>query len=264
MSEHMIIEVVNYSYCIGKTDILHEVSMHVWEGEFLCIVGPNGAGKTTLLKCLDRINTGGRGEIRISGKPLGAYSQKELAKLLSYVPQADIRLLPFSAGEFVMMGRYPHLSPFSGVKPGDHEIVKKAMELTGTGRFYHRAMGTLSGGERQKVLIAAALTQGARVLLLDEPTTFLDPKHAEEVLGIMATLNREEGITIVSVTHDINSAVLNGDRVVALRDGSVRFAGPPAELMDNSILEGIYDRGFLLAPHPRSGRTIVLPAEAVG
>ncbi|NOY87438.1 MAG: ABC transporter ATP-binding protein [Deltaproteobacteria bacterium] len=263
MTRRRIIEIVNYSYRIGQTGILHDVSMCVYEGEYLCVIGPNGAGKTTLLKCLDRINIGGQGVIRMSGRPLEEYSQKELAKLLSYVPQADMRMLPFSAGEFVLMGRYPHLSPFSALKPGDREIVEKAMKLTGTERFYHRPMGTLSGGECQKVLIAAALAQGAKVLLLDEPTTFLDPKHGEEVLGILARLNREEGITVVSVTHDINSAVLNGDRVVALREGSVRFAGPPAGLMNNSILEAIYDRRFLLTPHPQSGRMIVLPEDVV-
>ncbi len=263
ISGRRIIEIADYSYSIGGTVILHEVSMCVYEGEYLCVIGPNGAGKTTLLKCVDRINIGGRGEIRISGRPLEEYSQKELATLLSYVPQADIRTLPFSAGEFVLMGRYPHLSPFSAVSPGDHEVVKRAMESTGTERFYRRAMGTLSGGERQRVLIAAALAQGAKVLLLDEPTTFLDPKHGEDVLGILTRLNREEGITVVAVTHDINDAVLNGDRVVALKEGSVRFTGQPAGLMDNSILEAIYDRRFFLYPHPQSGRMIVLPDEVM-
>jgi iron complex transport system ATP-binding protein len=133
-----IIEIDNYSYSIGDNMILRDVSFEVAEGEYLSIIGPNGAGKTTLLKCIDRIYRGGRGAIRILGKPLESYSQKELARLISYVPQADERLFPFTAREFVLMGRYPHLSPFSSVRPEDLEEVDRVMELTSTRGFAHR------------------------------------------------------------------------------------------------------------------------------
>jgi iron complex transport system ATP-binding protein len=254
-----IIEIDNYSYSIGDNMILRDVSFEVAEGEYLSIIGPNGAGKTTLLKCIDRIYRGGRGAIRILGKPLESYSQKELARLISYVPQADERLFPFTAREFVLMGRYPHLSPFSSVRPEDLEEVDRVMELTSTRGFAHRNVRTLSGGERQKVFIAAALAQGAKVLLLDEPTTFLDPRHERDVMHILARLNRDEGITVVSVTHDINSAVLSGDRILALKQGTVLFSGRSSELMDNLVLNRIFDREFLLAPHPESGHPVILP-----
>ncbi|TNF49061.1 ABC transporter ATP-binding protein [bacterium] len=254
-----IIEINHYSYSIGDKQILNDISLEVAKGEFLSVIGPNGAGKTTLLKCIDRIYRGGKGSIRISGKPIEAYSQKELARLISYVPQADERLFPFTAREFVLMGRYPHLSPFSSIKPEDIQEVNRIMDLTSIREFAHRNVRTLSGGERQKVFIAAALAQGASVLLLDEPTTFLDPKHERDVMQILVRLNRDEDITIVSVTHDVNNAVLSGDRILALKDGSVLFSGHSGELMDNSILKSIFDRDFLLAPHPVTGQRIVLP-----
>jgi iron complex transport system ATP-binding protein len=238
MTPMPIIEIDNYSYSIGDNMILRDVSFEVAEGEYLSIIGPNGAGKTTLLKCIDRIYRGGRGAIRILGKPLESYSQKELARLISYVP---------------------HLSPFSSVRPEDLEEVDRVMELTSTRGFAHRNVRTLSGGERQKVFIAAALAQGAKVLLLDEPTTFLDPRHERDVMHILARLNRDEGITVVSVTHDINSAVLSGDRILALKQGTVLFSGRSSELMDNLVLNRIFDREFLLAPHPESGHPVILP-----
>jgi iron complex transport system ATP-binding protein len=120
-------------------------------------------------------------------------------------------------------------------------------------------MGTLSGGERQKVFIAAALAQGARILLLDEPTTFLDPRHQSEVLRILRTVNRGQGVTVLAVTHDLNAAALVSDRVVALKAGRVAFDGLPADLMRNEVLRAIYDQDFLFVPHPENGRPMVLP-----
>jgi iron complex transport system ATP-binding protein len=259
MSSVPIIQLDRYSYSIGDKLILSDVSLEVGEGEYLSIIGPNGAGKTTLLKCVDRIYRGGSGAIKLRDRPLESYSQRELARLISYVPQADERLFPFTAREFVLMGRYPHLSPFSSVKPDDILEVDRVMDLTGTREFAHRHVRTLSGGERQKVFIAAALAQGAKVLLLDEPTTFLDPGHEREVLRILARLNRDEGITIISVTHDINNAALSGGRVLALKEGAVLFSGSSSELMDNKVLNNIFGRDFLLAPHPETGQLVVIP-----
>ncbi len=263
MNRIPIIEIVEYSYRIGSSLILRDISFQVAAGEYLSIIGPNGAGKTTLLKCIDRIYRGGEGAIRVAGKPLDSYSQKEIARLISYVPQADGRLFPFTVREFILMGRYPHLSPFSSIRKEDLEEVDRVMDLTSTHGFAERHVRTLSGGERQKVFIAAALAQGAKVLLLDEPTTFLDPRHEEEVLRILARLNRDEGITIVSVTHDINNAVLSGERILALKEGAVVFSGLSDELMDNRVLNRIFDRDFLLAPHPATGQPVVLP-ERIG
>jgi iron complex transport system ATP-binding protein len=257
--ENLVIEIERFSLSIGGKDILKDISFTVTEGEYLSIVGPNGAGKTTLLKCIDRIQKGGHGDIRIAGKTLEKYSQKELARKVSYVPQADGRLSPFTVYEFVMMGRYAHLSPFSSPGKEDRDAVHDALAMTGTLAFEDRLLGTLSGGERQKVFLAGAFAQGATVLLLDEPTTFLDPKHEADVHRLLARVNRERGITIVSVTHDINSAVVTSRRVVALKDGAVAFCGRAEEFMNNNILQHIYERSFLFVRLPRDGKAIVAP-----
>jgi iron complex transport system ATP-binding protein len=257
--ENTVIEITRFSFSISSKAILKDISLNVKEGEYISIVGPNGAGKTTLLKCLDRIHKGGSGDIRIDGKPLDKYSQKELARKLSYVPQADGRISPFTVYEFVMMGRYPHLSPFSSPDKEDKDAVHDALTITGISEFAERFLRTLSGGERQKVFIAAALAQGAKVLLLDEPTTFLDPKHQTDVHRLLERANRERGFTVVSVTHDINSAVLTSRRILALKNGVVVFCGFVDKFMNNEILQKIYEKSFLFMKHPQTGKTIVAP-----
>jgi len=253
------IEIRDFSFQLGKKQILRNVSFAVRQGEFLSIVGPNGAGKTTLIKCLDRILTGGTGEIDVFGRPLASYRQKELARRLSYVPQADGRVFPFTVEQFVLMGRYPYLNPFSSIGKDDREALSEAMDLTGTREFADRRLDTLSGGERQKVYIAAALAQGADVLLLDEPTTFLDYRHQAEIRELLARARRQSGVTIVAVTHDVNLAALESDRIVALREGSVVFTGTPEEVMKSDVLERIYGTPLLLMDHPRTGLPIIVP-----
>jgi len=227
-------------------------------------VGPNGAGKTTLLKCIDRIQSGGHGRIEVCGRPLAEYSQKELARLISYVPQADVRTSPCTVEQFAPMGRYPYLSPFSTVGSEDRRAVRQVMEMTGTDEFAHRVLDTLSGGERQKVYIAAALAQGAGVLLLDEPTTFLDYRHQAEVRRLLTRVNRESGVTIVAVTHDVNHAALESDRILAMRDGAAVFCGTPGAIMRAERPEEIYRTSFLLTDHPASGMPIIVPRAAEG
>jgi iron complex transport system ATP-binding protein len=258
-----LIEVRNFSFAIRDKQILKEISLDVRQGEYCTIVGPNGAGKTTLIKCLNRILRGGTGVIRIAGKPVEAYSQRELARLISYVPQANGLIAPFSVYEFVMMGRYPYSSPFSPANSEDKRAVREALELTGTEALADQALGTLSGGERQKVLIAAALVQGAGILLLDEPTTFLDPRHVGEIHRLLLTLHRERRCTIVSVSHDINAAALISERIVALKQGTVAFSGRTEEFMNQETLQHIYEKAFVFMKHPGTGKTIVVPEGVV-
>jgi iron complex transport system ATP-binding protein len=212
-----------------------------------------------LLKCVNRILTGATGETRILGRSLQQYSQAELAKRVGYVPQAEARHFDFRVFEFVLMARYPHLSPFTTVSEKDEQAVWEALRLTGTDQFADRLHGTLSGGERQKVLIAAALAQDAQILLLDEPTTFLDPRHQSDVLDILHRVNRESGVTVVSVTHDVNIAALTSDRVLALKNGRVVFCGAPGELMNNAVLDAVFDKQFLFVTHPDTAQPLVVP-----
>jgi iron complex transport system ATP-binding protein len=166
---------------------------------------------------------------------------------------------PFTVEQFVLMGRYPYLSPFSPVSKKDREVVYRSMEQTGTSQFADRRLGTLSSGERQKVYIAAALAQGAEILLLDEPTTFLDYRHQAEIRMLLSQINRTSSATVVTVTHDVNHAVLESDRILALREGQVAFCGPPGEIMKQDILQQVYGTAFLLVDHPDVPLPVIVP-----
>ncbi len=256
---HDIIDIRGYSFSAGGARILDGVKLTVREGEYLSIIGPNGAGKTTLLKCVMRILSGGAGSIAVGGRPLESYSQRELARIVSYVPQSEGRSMPFTVEEFLLMGRYPHLSPFTSFTREDRRAVADALELTGIAPLADRRLFTLSGGERQTAAIAAAVVQGGRVMLLDEPTTFLDPRHESDVLRLIAAINRERGITVVSVTHNINAAALNSDRIAILKRGRVVFHGPAGGIMTNDVLGGVYEKQFRFVAHPDGGPDIIIP-----
>ncbi|MCD4831123.1 MAG: ABC transporter ATP-binding protein [Anaerohalosphaeraceae bacterium] len=254
-----IIKIEKLCLNIGGTQILRDVSFEIAAGQRLSIIGANGAGKTTLLKCLDKIIGICDGKITVAGKNLNQYRQKELAKILAYVPQSAYFNAPFSVQEFVMMARFPHLSSFSVVTAEDKKIVAGAMALTEIADFASRALTTLSGGELQRVNIAAAVAQQSKVMLLDEPTTFLDYKHQSDIQILLDKINSEKGTTTVSVTHDINTAVMFSDRIVALKSGRVAFDGRPEEVMDNKILNDIYEKEFLFSNHPQTGQKLLIP-----
>ena len=254
-----LIDIRQFSFSIGEKTVLDSVSLTVFEDEYLSVIGPNGAGKTTLLKCLLRIHAGGSGSITLKGKALDQYSRKALARLMSYVPQGNGSRLPFTVEEFVMMGRYPHLSPFTTFTPDDRKAVRDALRLTGAVELANRRMYTLSGGERQTVFIAAALAQGAPIILLDEPATFLDPRHEAEINGVLKKIRKEAGVTIITVTHNINNAALESDRVVILKNGAVAFMGNARDIMSNDVLGPVYGKPFTFVRHPTTGENVIVP-----
>jgi iron complex transport system ATP-binding protein len=256
---HTVLEARQFSFSLEGKEILHDVSFSVKRGEYVAIVGPNGAGKTTLLKCFDRLLSGGSGELEIEGISRDRYQQKELARRVGYVPQADSRRIPFNVEQFLLMCRYPYLSPFSMVSKKDRQAVREAMRKTHTTQFAGRSLSTLSGGERQKVYIAAALAQGSHIWLLDEPTTFLDYNRQDEILALLGSVNKELGVTILAVTHDLNHAVLETDRVVALKEGRVVYNGEPAGIMKPDVLGRIYDTSLLLVEHPLKKIPMIVP-----
>lgn len=254
-----ILTVDGLTCALGGNTILKDVCLTVSPGAFVSLIGPNGAGKTTLLKCLNRILPFSQGTVTVSGKHLNTYSQPELAKQIAYVPQAQGRFLDFTVFDFVLLSRYPHLSPFSSISAANKDVAFQALVLTGMERFADRIHATLSGGERQKVFIAAALAQEAPVLLLDEPTTFLDPHHQEEIMAILHHINRRENRTILSVTHDLNSAMLVSDQIFALSQGEIIFEGSPEETMTPVVLGKVYGASFLFVPHPETGQPMLVP-----
>jgi len=254
-----ILRVCNYRFSVDGKVILRDVSFEVAPGEYVTIVGPNGAGKSTLLKCLMRILRGGAGRIEVAGRPLQSYTQRQLARRIGYVPQADGRTAPFTVEQFVLLSRYPYLSPFSAASRRDRQAVHAALETTDTMELAGRRMETLSGGERQLVYIAAALAQEADILLLDEPTTFLDYRHQTAIRRVLSRANQQHRVTILAVSHDVSAAALESHRILGLCAGKIVFCGTPEQLMRPEILRRIYHTEFLLVDHPQSPLPVVVP-----
>lgn len=254
--------VENLSVALDSKPILRDVSFSLDEGASLAVIGPNGAGKSTLLKCLLRLMPIDQGNIALFGTPLETPTRRELAKLLGYVPQTSTGHVPYTVEEFVLMARYAYLNPFSHFTDTDRNIARQAMEQTEVVSFAQRRMHTLSGGERQKVFIAAALTQQPRVMLLDEPTTFLDYRHQVEVLTLIEKLRRDTGVTVIAVTHDLNQGVMGFDTVMAMKDGAVAFLGKPDDLLRDNRLESIYETPFRLLRDDETDAVYVFPERA--
>jgi iron complex transport system ATP-binding protein len=259
MAEPML-EVEGVTVRLDGATILDDVSLAVGAGELLSIIGPNGAGKSTLIRCLDGLVTPDQGVVRVMGRPLGSYSRRELARLVSYVPQTGVPALHFSVGTFVEMGRYPHLGSWAAPGAEDVAAVRAALAMTETGHLVDRSMGSLSGGERQRVFVAAALAQGGSVLLLDEPTTYLDYRHQVQIVDLLERLHQERGMTILAATHDLNRTVPVSDTVVALREGRVVLSGPAEQVFDCERLAAIYDTEFRLIPAGAGSPPLVVPA----
>lgn len=248
-----MIRVDHLSLTLDRTPVLNDVSFSASRGEYISLIGPNGAGKTTLLRCLLGMHRGHEGTIRLSGKPLPEYSYRELARIVSYVPQTHDIEFPLSVYEFVMMGRYPYLKPLTPPAREDIEAVEHALRITGCAAFRDRTLRTLSGGERQSVYIAAALAQAAPLILLDEPAAFLDYHHQAGIMRLLKKINAEHGATILAVNHDLNSAVRWSDRIIALKGGAAAYDGPPAGLLAPEKLAALFDIPFRLIPdgeHP--------------
>jgi iron complex transport system ATP-binding protein len=245
---------------LGEAEILHEVSLTVDAGEFLTVIGPNGAGKSTLLRCLDGILESAAGEVEIDGRPIGEFDRRALARTVSYVPQPDAGPLDYMVRSFVEMGRFPHVGAWTAFSGQDIEAVDDAMELTEVSALADRPMTSLSGGERQRASIAAALAQGGSILLLDEPTSFLDYRHQVQILDLLERLHGDKGLTVIAVTHDLNSTVASSDSVVALKGGRVAATGAPVELLHSEVLAEIYETEFRLVAGGHRGLPLVLPA----
>ena len=248
---------------IAQKRRLDDINLQLSPHDYLCIIGPNGAGKSTLLKTLMGIVPVNDGSILIADQPHEQLSQKQLARHLSYVAQSHQQHLDFTVADFIKMGRYPHHGVFSRWEAADQAAFDNALYLTDTETFLTRQIPTLSGGECQRVMIAAALCQQAPFLLLDEPTSFLDPRHQVEVHHLIQNLNQQHQIGIIEVTHDINHALQHSQHLLALKAGKVFWTGRSEDFLVSSALSSLYDQEFVLAKHPETGRDIALPSERV-
>jgi iron complex transport system ATP-binding protein len=245
----LTIDNVSFGYS-PATPVVRDVSFGVRKGEFLSLVGPNGAGKTTLLRLLDRIYIPQRGTILLAGRPLAGYARSEIARRIAFVPQDTGILFPFTVMEIVLMGRAPHMGGKAFENAHDREVALSVMDLTDVAHLSHQPVAALSGGERQRVFIARSLAQQPEVILLDEPNAHLDIAHQVEVFTILKKLNRESGVTVVSVSHDLNLAASYSDRVAILAQGSLVKLGTPGEVLTGTLIKEIFRTEVLVDDHP--------------
>lgn len=254
-----LLRVENLSVRFNQTDILRQVSFALNAGEYLAIIGPNGAGKTTLVKTILGLNPDYTGQIFLQEQPLTHIQPKAKARYLAYVPQTQEVGEFHRVREFILMGRYPYLSAISPPQTNDQDIVDAVMTQTGVTPLADRLVHTLSGGERQKVMIAAALAQQPDILLLDEPATFLDPKNQIEIQRLLRHINRQTGTTIVAITHDLNSALHDATRILGLKDGQIQLDGSPENTLTPTHLTALFDAPFLALPAPNGGAHWLVP-----
>ena len=263
-----IIQASDLNLRIGSTQLLDDASLAISTGERVAIVGPNGAGKTTLIRCLLGLTQPDSGHIEINGRPLAELSHTELARQVSYVPQQLAERISFTAMEFISMSRYAYgggggRGARAGFKQADQEGIEateQAIELTGIGHLRHQALSTMSGGERQKVSIAAALAQQTPTLILDEPSAHLDPKQRDIIHSLLAKITREQNISLIVITHDLNWASADFDRIIGMKAGQTMVDAQADAFMKKQTLMDIFDADWLLHPHPESGRPMVLPS----
>lgn len=242
----------------GSVTVIRDLDLSVSEGEFISIIGPNGAGKSTLLRVLSGDIAPAQGAVLFDGRPLGEYRRRDMARRFSIVHQAIEVSAPFTVRGFIGLGRFPHQGALSVESDLDRERIEWAAETAGVGRLMERLITELSGGELQLVRIAHALAQNSRVLVLDEPVSHLDIRHAVMIMDLLWKLHRE-GATVLAVLHDINIASDYTDRVVGLKDGSIFFNGRPDDVLKYERVEALFGTGCIVMKNPTTGRPFVYP-----
>ena len=248
-----VIDARNISFSYAAKPVMADVSFTIDEAQIVAVIGPNGSGKTTLLKIINGTLFPDAGQMLIDGKETGRWQRKEIAQKVAIVPQETAMIFPFYAEEIVLMGRFPHLGRYGFEDKKDYKIVHEAMEKTDTLVFADRRFSELSAGERQRVLIARALAQEPKVLLLDESTVFLDLKHQSQFLALLKQLNTEQQLTVIFVTHDINLAAQNADRIILLYSGEIYAIGKPAEVITAANIKEVYDVDAGIDSNPYDG-----------
>lgn len=237
----MKLKVNGICFSYGSVRALDDVSFEVNGGEVIGIIGPNGSGKTTLLRCINRALDPERGTIFIDETDILELNRKEIAKEIGVVPQNSIIHFPFTVLDIVLMGRTPHLGRLNGESTKDLRIARNAMKITNTLHLAERSIDEISGGEKQRIIIARALTQEPRILLLDEPTLHLDINHQLEIMELVDELARKKGIIVVLVSHDLNLAGRYCDRLVLLNGGSISSIGEPEEVLTKRNINDVYN-----------------------
>jgi iron complex transport system ATP-binding protein len=257
-----ILDIDNISLNIRDKFILKNISFSVESKEFFVIIGPNGAGKTSLLKIIAGLERARQGRVEIRGKNIREYTRRGLSQVMAIVPQHIEVGFPFNVAETVVMGRIPHLGILGMEGKEDFDLAREAMEFTGVAHLAERRLHQISGGELQRVIIARAICQQPEIILLDEPTTSLDPAHQLKIMDLMEKFRREHGTTIIMVSHDLNLASMYGDRLLLLKEGSVVKEGVPHLVLNKDLLEKSYGCEMQVDENPVGKVARVMPVPA--
>ncbi len=239
--------------------IADDLSVAIPDGAFTVIVGPNACGKSTLLRALCRLLKPSAGEVMLDGKNISSFATKALARELGLLPQTSIAPDSITVADLVSRGRYPHQSLLKQWTQADKQAVEAAMAATNVSQLADRSVDELSGGQRQRVWVAMALAQQTPLLLLDEPTTYLDIAHQIELLDLFRQLNRERRQTMIAVLHDLNHACRYADHIIAMRDGKIVAEGKPAEIITAELVERVFGMPCMIIDDPLSHTPLVIP-----
>jgi iron complex transport system ATP-binding protein len=253
-----IIKAKDIIFGYEKQPLFERLNVVIERGEFVGLVGPNGSGKTTFLNLLTRVLKPSSGRVFIDGADIHSISARQLARKVAVVPQESTIIFPFTVREIVLMGRAPHLRSILE-KDEDFSIVEDAMGMIGIAHLADRPITQLSGGERQGVIIARALAQMPEILLLDEPTAFLDIRHQVGIYDILTRLNRERKMTIVAVSHDLNLAAHYCERILVFKQGELKYDGKPDTAITPDIVREVYEADVIVRRDEETGRPFVLP-----
>lgn len=240
-------------------EVLRQLDIEIPAGAFTAVVGPNGCGKTTFVKQVIKSLKPKSGDLFLFGKPISSYSYKALGKIVAYVPQATEIGFDFTVEEVVVMGRYAHLKRFQSEGVEDRKIVEKAMKATGVWALKDKFANELSGGEQQRVVVARALAQEPKLLILDEPISHLDLHHQVELMELIRSLAKEQGITVVAIIHDLNLAMDYSDYVMMMKSGRVHAFGKPQETISAKSIRSIYNLEVCMIENPVTGNPHVIP-----
>lgn len=251
------------SLAYGARTVVHRQDLDVPTGAVTAVVGANGCGKSTLLRGLARLLPAAGGRVVLDGADIATRPTREVARTLGLLPQAPVVPEGITVAELVGRGRAPHRGLLRPWGPRDDRAVAAALVRTDTLDLAHRCVDELSGGQRQRVWVAMALAQETDVLLLDEPTTYLDLAHQVEVLDLLRALNRDDGATVVMVLHDLNLAARYADHLVAMRDGAVVGAGSPARVLTEDRVREVFGLEARVVPDPVTGTPLVVPVRRV-
>lgn len=243
----------------GDRTVVDALDLEIVTGTVTAVIGPNGCGKSTVLRALGRLLRPSGGQVVLDGKRIDSIPTREVAKVLGLLPQAPTAPEGLTVGDLVARGRHPHQAWYRQWSRDDEEAVARACAWTGIADLVERPVDELSGGQRQRAWISMALAQGTDLLLLDEPTTFLDLAHQVDVLELVRRLHADAGRTVVMVLHDLNLAARYADRLVAMRDGRIVAAGAPAEVITEELLAEVFGLAARVIEDPVAGSPLVVP-----